>query len=29
MTQEPTYTLHKLPQGFVVTSDEEIKAGNT
>lgn len=24
MTQEPTFTLHKLPQGFVVTSDEDI-----
>jgi hypothetical protein len=25
---KPTYTLHKLPQGYVLTSDEKIKEGN-
>ncbi len=29
MTQEPKYTLHKLPQGFVVTSNESVKIGDT
>lgn len=28
MKQEPTFTLYKLPEGFIVTSDEEIKEGD-
>jgi hypothetical protein len=26
---KPTYTLHKLPEGFIVTSDENLNEGNT